>query len=207
MHPLVFNYTPADDTPAGYANDVAWAGGGYALTANVPGDGLAHIVTILGNAATNHSAKTFTAAGLDNDGNAQSEAIAGPNGAVTVSTTKFFSRVNTVTVSATTGADTFDIGWKDECIGPTIPLNWRQQDFNMSLAVDLTGTISYEVQHCFQRMSDGNPSTFSWFPHASLVSKTAKADGNYAFPVTGTRLHVNSLTAGATIKFMVVQSN
>lgn len=206
MHPLRLSFTPIATDADGLANDVAYAAGGYALTGGMPRDDLAHIVTVAGNAATNHSDKTFTVTGLDSDGNAQTDSFVGPNGVATVSSAKFFSSVTSVTVSATTGADTFDIGWTGESVSRTVPLNWRQQEFNMSLAVEITGTINYEVQHCFQRMSDGFPQSFTWFDHASLTNKAANADGNYASPVTGTRLHINSVTAGATISFMIVQS-
>lgn len=207
MYPIEFSYTPAALDADGLANDVAWAGGGYALTATSAGDNLAHIITILGNAVTNHSAKTFTITGTDADGVAQTEGIAGPNGVATVSTTKYFRTVTSVTVSATTGADTFDIGYSGVMVGPTFPLNWRQRNFQVSLGVAITGTINYTVQHTFDQLSAAAPSTATWWPHSSLVSKTASSDGNYAFPVTATRLLINSITAGATAVFHVVQGN
>ena len=207
MYPIEFSYTPADDSAAGFADDIAYLAGGYALTATTPGDSLAHIVSILGNAATNHSGKTFTVTGTDADGLTQSEGIAGPNGVATVSTTKYFKTVTSVTVSATTGADTFDIGWTDVCVGPTFPLNWRQTDFQVSLGVDISGTINYTVQHCLEDIRKANPSTLTWWPHSTLASKTADTDGNYASPVTATRLLVNSSTSGATVAFQIVQGN
>jgi len=203
--PMFYSYTPADDDANGLADDVAYAGGGYVLTANDAGDDLAHIITILGNAATNHSGKTFTVTGTDSDGFPQSEGIAGPNGVATVSTTKYFLTVTSVTVSATTGADTFDIGWTDVCIGPTVPLNRMETDFQVSLGVDISGTINFTVQHCLRDIRAANPSTLTWWPHATLVSKTADTDGNYASPVSATRLLINSSTSGATINFQILQ--
>lgn len=207
MHPIRFSYTPAALNAAGLANDVAYAGGGYALTATTMADNLAHIVTILGNAATNHSAKTFTVTGTDPDGFALSEGIAGPNGVATVSTTKYFKTVTSVTVSSTTGADTFDIGWSGVMVGPMFLLNWRQVDFQVSLGVVITGTINYTVQHCMDHIREVTTANLAWWPHATLVSKAANTDGNYASPVTATRLLVNSVTAGATIIFEIVQGN
>jgi hypothetical protein len=46
----------------------------------------------------------------------------------------------------------------------------------------------------------------TWWPHSTLVTKTVSADGNYAFPVTATRILINSLTAGATVTFIATQS-
>jgi len=205
MHPIKFSYTPAATTAAGLADDIAYAAPGYALTANDAGDGLAHIISILGNAVTDHSGKTFTISGTDADGILQSEAIAGPNGVATVTTTKYFLTVTSVTVSATTGADTFDIGFTAVAVCPSFLLNRRQDDFQVSLGVAITGTINFTVQHCFDAQHVTAPSTLTWWPHSSLVSKTVSADGNYAFPVTATRLLINSVTAGATVVFFVVQ--
>lgn len=205
MHPINFSFTPEAADALGFADDVAYSGGGYALTATTPNDSLAHIVTILGNAATNHSGKTFTITGTDADGVAQSEAIAGPNGVATVSSTKYFKTVTSVTVSATTGADTFDIGWTAVAVSATFPLNWRERDFQVSLGLIITGTINVTVQHTLDALHAEYVASPSWFPHSSLVSKTASADGNYAFPVTATRLLINSVTAGATVGFRIVQ--
>jgi hypothetical protein len=207
MHPIRFSYTPAALDADGLANDVAYSGGGYALTATTPNDSLAHIITILGNAATNHSAKTFTVTGTDANDLAISEGIAGPNGVATVSTTKHFKTVTSVTVSATTGADTFDIGWSAVAVGPIFPLNWRQTDFQVSLGVAVTGTIDVTVQHTFDALHSEYSSSLTWFPHASLGNVTANEDGNYAFPVTATRLMINSVTAGGTVTFLVIQGN
>jgi len=184
MHPIRFSYTPAALDAAGLANDVAWAGGGYALSATTPGDGLAHIITILGNAATDHSLKPFPVTGTDANGVALSEGIAGPNGIATVSTTNYFKTVTSVTVSSTTGADTFDLGWTAVAVSLTFPLNWRQTDFQVSLGVAVTGTIDVTVQHTFDALHAEYSSSLTWFPHASLINVTANEDGNYAFPVT-----------------------
>lgn len=207
MHPIRFSYTPAALSANGLANDVAYAGDGYALSATEAGDDLAHIITILGNAVTNHSAKTFTITGTDANDNAISEGIAGPNGVATVSTTLHFKTVTSVTVSATTGADTFDIGWTAVAVGPIFPLNWRQTDFQVSLGIAVTGTISVTVQHTFDALHGEYSDSLTWFPHASLAAVTANEDGNYAFPVTATRLLVNSVTAGGTVDFLVIQGN
>lgn len=206
MHPIALTYTPAALSANGFANDVADVGLSYALTATTAADSLAHIVTILGNAVTNHSAKTFTVNGTDANGATITEGIAGPNGVATVSTTIHFKAVTSVTVSATTGADTFDIGWSGVSVSPTVPLNWRAREFQVSLGLIITGTINVTVQHTFDRLQGQYVTPPAWFPHASLVTKTATADGNYASPVVATRLLVNSVTAGATVSLRVVQN-
>lgn len=205
MHPIVFSYTPAALNATGLASAVAYAGGGYALAATTMADSLAHIITIAGIAVTDHSGKTFTITGTNADGQPQSEGIAGPNGAVVVSSTLYFKTVTSITVSATTGADTFNLGWTGVAVGVTYPLNWRQNNFQVSLGLIITGTINVTVQHTLDALHGEYVASPSWFPHSSLVSKTASADGNYAFPVVATRLLVNSVTAGATCGFRVVE--
>lgn len=202
MAPVVFTYTPLDDDTDALANDITGAGP-WVPTTTVLSDGLAHLISI--NSAAELAGITFTLTGTDADGFAQTEDVVGPGAGLTVYSTKFFKTLTGVSASGTLGASTADIGYKDDCVSPTYPLNWRESSFGVSLGVNVEGTINYTVQHCLQRMSDGAPSTLTWWPHASLVTKTVDADGNYAFPVTATRLHVNSLTAGATIAFHIVQ--
>lgn len=210
MYPIKFSYTPADDDTDGIANDVtALAGVALTLAAAGPGDGLAHLIIITPSGSISGS---FTVTGTDADGLAQTEVLAS-NTTNPVTTTKYYKTVTSV-LAATLGAETVDIGWTDDAVGPTFPLNWRETDFQVSLGVDISGTIDYTVQHTFDQLhpqvhnvADPAPSTFKWWPHSSLVAKTVDADGNYAFPVTATRLLINSLTAGATLAFYIVQGN
>lgn len=210
MRPQYFGtYTPADDDANGFADDVQYSGGGYALTATTAADNLGHLVTILGNAATNHSGKTFTITGTDANGRAQTEGIAGPNGVATVTSTKYYMTVTSVTVSATTSTDSFDIGWSDDVVSPMYVVNWRQgPPFSISVGVDISGTINYDMQHRFDNIWDSatvGQGDSGWFDHSSIAAKTADADGNYAYPVTALRVLVNSLTAGATFTWFVIQ--
>jgi len=206
--------TPAATSANGIAAAIAYSGGGYALTTTTMSDSLAHIITIGGLAATDHSGKTFTITGTDADDNPQTEGIAGPNGVATVSSTYHYKTVTSVTVSATTGADTFNLGYTAVAVSKTIPTNWRANAVEISLGLIITGTISVTVQHTLDAINvvdENNVSTtadyFAWLPHSVLATTSASADGNYAFPITATRLLVNSVTATATVAFSVVQAN
>lgn len=210
MRPKYFGtYTPADDNAAGLANDVAVSGGIYALSANDAGDNLGHLITILGNDITNYSGALFTITGTDPENRTQSESIAGPNGVATVTTTKYFKTVTQVTCDTDTSTDTFDIGWTDDVVTPMYPLNFHQgPPFSVSFGVDITGTINYDVQHRFDNVwssSTVGQGDAGWFDHASVANKTADADGNYAYPVTALRVLINSLTAGATFTWFIIQ--
>lgn len=202
MRPKTWSYTPSDDNLTGFASNVT--GATWTLTATTVGDSLAHKVTIRNDAVTDHSAKTASLVGTDADGKAQTETMSLPAGSATTTSTKYWKTLTSITPSATIGADTMDIGWNDVCVGPSIPLDVKANAFSVSLAVNLTGTISVTVQHTLQDIYVTTAPV--WFNHATIAAKTTDTDGNYAFPVSATRLSINSLTAGATVKFSVIQS-
>lgn len=204
MRPVTLSFTPAATSTTGLASSVT--GATFTLTNTSMGDNLAHIVTILNNSSTDHSGKTLTITGQDADGNAQTETITGPGNAATVSSTKYYSVVTSVTVSATIGADTFSIGYTAVSVSKTVVLDLDLNPFNVGLGVIITGTLSATVQHCFEDVFSAFPSTRTWFPHASIAAVTSNTDGNYAFPCRATRLLLNSLTATATVKYVIIQA-
>lgn len=197
-------YTFAAADAGGYANDVAYSGGGYALTATTAGDGCAHPVTILGNAATNHSAKTFTITGTDANDVAITNAIAGPNGIATVTSTKRFKTVTSVTVSATTDADTFDIGWTALASTPWVPLDVRANPFTVGIGAMVSGTINYDLEHTYSDIST-NATAQQAYNNATMAGKTASFDVGLTYPVRAVRIDVNSHTSGV-LQLDVIQT-
>lgn len=80
-----------------------------------------------------------------------------------------------------------------------IVMNTNVSPFNVGFGVTVTGTVDYTVQHTFDDPATG----FStWFSHPSVANEVANQDGNYAFPVTGVKLLVNSGTGTATMKLV-----
>lgn len=73
--------------------------------------------------------------------------------------------------------------------------------FALGIAVKVTGTVNYTVQHTFDDVFDPNfnPATATWIDHATLAAQTTTKDSNYAFPVRGIRLVVNSGTGTAQL--------
>ena len=71
--------------------------------------------------------------------------------------------------------------------------------FNVGFGVVVSGTVNYTVQHTFDDPSVGFT---TWFSHPTIASQSANADGNYAFPVTGIKVLVNSGTGSATLKLI-----
>lgn len=90
-----------------------------------------------------------------------------------------------------------------------IPLDTYQDPFNVGVGVKLSAgaSLTYTVQHTFDNVQakDFDPSTATWYSNSSLVTKTASADGNYAFPVTAIRLNV-TIWASGTATMTVIQA-
>lgn len=89
--------------------------------------------------------------------------------------------------------------------GTTIPMDWRNADFKVALAVVLSGgaNLTYSVEHTLDDIQDSTV-TPAWFTNDGLSALTVSADGNIAFPVTATRLNVTAFTGG-TATLTVIQ--
>lgn len=80
-----------------------------------------------------------------------------------------------------------------------IVMNTNVSPFNVGFGVIVSGTVDYTVQHTFDDPAVG----FStWFSHPTVAGETTNQDGNYAFPVTGIKVLVNSGTGSATLKLV-----
>jgi hypothetical protein len=78
-------------------------------------------------------------------------------------------------------------------------MNTNTNPFNVGFGVIVSGTVDYTVQHTFDDPSVGFT---TWFSHPTISGKTTNQDGNYAFPVTGIKVLVNSGDGTATIKLV-----
>ena len=78
-------------------------------------------------------------------------------------------------------------------------MNTNTTPFNVGFGVIVSGTVNYTIQHTFDDPAVGFT---TWFPHPTIASQAANADGNYAFPVTGIRVTVNSGGGSATLKLI-----
>lgn len=78
-------------------------------------------------------------------------------------------------------------------------MNTNVTPFNVGFGVIVSGTVDYTVQHTFDDPAVG----FStWFSHPTIAGETTNQDGNYAFPVTGIKVLVNSGSGTATLKLV-----
>lgn len=78
-------------------------------------------------------------------------------------------------------------------------MNTNTNPFNVGFGVIASGTVDYTVQHTFDDPAVGFT---TWFNHPTIAAQIASADGNYAFPVTGIRVTVNSGAGSATLKLI-----
>lgn len=72
--------------------------------------------------------------------------------------------------------------------------------FALGAAVQVSGTVTYRVQHTFDDVFDPafNPVTATWYNHPTL-SGSGNVDSNYAFPVRGIRLENTAGTGSSTL--------
>src|SRR3569623_1509483 len=177
MRPINKTSTTADDSTTGYKT-AATGAGPFTKTTTSPVDGLAHLVSLSSTAIL--SAISMTLTGTDAEGRAQTEVVTGPNN-TTVYGTKYIATLTSVSASATLGANTMNVGFKDESVSPALPVSWRTNPFELGMAFDVSGTVNYTVQHCFENVLDPNlpPSTFTWFDHETLTTQTTDQDRNY----------------------------
>lgn len=168
-------------------------------------DSLAHQLII--TTTTNESAITATITGTDADSRTQTEAVTMPNN-TTVETTKYWRTVTAISLSATVGTDTFDVGIVDEVVSASLPLN-RASAVGAKFFLDITGTLNVDAQFTI-----ADPAGFAdqnanlWVePYATLTAETADstavvaADAGYGWY----RIQWNSYSAGAIAKLYASQ--
>jgi hypothetical protein len=78
-------------------------------------------------------------------------------------------------------------------------MNTNTNPFNVGFGVIVSGTVDYTVQHTFDDPAVGFT---TWFNHPTVADQIANADGNYAFPVTGIRITMNSGDGVVTLKLI-----
>jgi hypothetical protein len=200
MRPKSYDIDPSDESLTGFASNVT--GASFTITTTATTDGLAHQVSIRNDSVTDHSGKTVTLVGTDANGAALTEVVTGPGSSATVESTGYFKTLTSATPSATIGADTFDIGWVDEVASKTIPLNWRANTA-AAISVDVTGTINFTVQQCFQNVLAGVAPV--WENITALTSKTADTQSTAAVGATAVRVITNSYSSGAELQVYIVQ--
>ena len=74
----------------------------------------------------------------------------------------------------------------------TLPTDINKNPFNVSVFVEVTGTVNYTVNATGDDLQKTPAVTPVWIPHTILASQTTSQASNYAFPVTGIQVVMNS---------------
>ena len=82
-----------------------------------------------------------------------------------------------------------------------IPLDYKQNPFNIGLGVVVNGTITYSVEHTFDDIF-ATSVTPTAFTHSTLTTQTTSKDGNYAFPIRAVRINNTAGTGNTTLTLL-----
>jgi len=82
-----------------------------------------------------------------------------------------------------------------------IPLDYKQNPFNVGLGCVVNGTITYTIEHTFDDVFDSTITPVA-FAHSVLAAQTANKDGNYAFPVRAVRINNTAGTGDTTLTIL-----
>lgn len=82
-----------------------------------------------------------------------------------------------------------------------IPLDYKQNPFNVGFGVNVTGTVTYDIEHTFSDVFD-TTITPVVFKHSSLTAQTVNKDGNYAFPIRAVRINNTAGTGTTTLTLL-----
>jgi len=82
-----------------------------------------------------------------------------------------------------------------------IPLDYKQNPFNVGFGAVVSGTVTYDIEHTFDDIFN-TAVTPTAFKHETLVSQSANQDGNYAFPIRAVRINNTAGTGSTTLTLL-----
>jgi hypothetical protein len=208
MRPIKFGpFSPITAlTTAFNAQGFNSTGAATAPTTSATTDGLAHQVTLLAPVQATLVGVTFTIVGTAADNNAQTETgLVGPASGATVTSTKYFKTVSTITPSATMGALTVAVGIAAPSLSSSLVLS-EEQLAAANLTITMTGTVNVTVNDTIGNVWDVAPSTLPWGAITALTSKAVTTDGSARASATAVQVLTNSVTNGATYTLWVGQA-
>jgi hypothetical protein len=194
MRPKRISYTLAALSVSGYVSGATGVGP-FTTIAGVPADGLGHQVTLASTADLHLINMTLT--GLDAEGRALTEVIAGPNNN-TVTSTKYFKSLSSISAASTLGANTMNIGWNAVIVTPVYPVDAHRLA-GATMNVNVGGTITFTLQQTIDDVFNQNP---PFYTTLGTVSQTANYVQTAVSGACGLRVSVASHTSGIlTISF------
>jgi hypothetical protein len=200
MRPRSLAYTFAALDADGYINDATGAGPWTTIAAN-PDDGCSHPLTIASTADLR--AITFTVTGTDAEGRTISEAITGPGAGATVTSTKYYRTLTSVSASATLGANKIDVGWTALARTPIFPLN-HCYEVSALIVANMGGTLAYSVEWTADNVFSTASDSVVFHAVSGMAGLSADATGIAPEGATGMRVAVTSHTSG-TLSLLISQ--
>lgn len=145
----------------------------------------------------------FAVVGKDADGRAQSETVTGVTTSP-VETTKFYSEITSITPDATIGVETLDVGFVDELVSETIPLD---PELAFYVRYDESGTLETDIELLMEDPGlSGDQEAMTWTLYDAQLDDILDGERFAIGPgYTAARVRVNSFTAGASLTARIVQ--
>lgn len=205
MRPIVQTRQLAAAVANGIAQDQQLGAAGDLLLNGslVDSDGVAQLGTqrqVAFESAGNIAAVVFTITGTDDQGSTISEDITGINGS-TVLTTLNYATVTQIAADDAFASDV-EVGTTGVGASQVVPLDQYISPFNVSLGIEVTGTVDVTVEYTFDDVFGDAPGPFSWTDHPDLTNVTADADGTFISPVSACRLLTNSGIGTAVLRII-----
>ena len=207
MRPIEVTLTPQTDADGICQSQTPAAGGAQALSLNgALGTTLDYGHLIVFAFSSSEVGRTLTLVGTDWRGISISEDVAGAASAAT--STGYFKSITSITIDANS-AGAITVGVDGRSASAWYILDQYKSPFNVSIACVLSASATYTMQHTFddlQTSSDLNTEVTAFNnDDTALVSATTNKNGNYAFPITASRIVINAYTSG-TVKLHLIQA-
>lgn len=160
---------------AGMGAALTSTGAAYVITASGAADLLGHKIIVTNNSATNHSGKTLALVGTNENGEPVTETLAHAAGSTTTTSAKYYKTLTSITPSASTGVDTFDIGWTAAAVGPRVYPDLDVSSVSIGISVSkVAGSPNFSIRYTYDFVD--------WYTHATITGKTASFDGTITIP-------------------------
>jgi hypothetical protein len=208
MRPIQITYAPITANATAFnAQTFTSTGAATAVTTPATADGLAHLVTLVAAVQSTLAGVTFTILGTDANGMVLTETgLVGPASGATVTSTKHFKTIVTITPSATMGGLVVSVGIAAESVMPMIPLEWRSIT-PAAMTVQLAGVANFSVEETYGSPYNNKMEDLPWVAITALTGKSATTSGQATSGTQAVRLKTNTVTNGATLTFYITQSS
>jgi|SRR6185437_9172796 len=165
---------------------------------------IGHQLTLTSASSNDFSGVNFTFVGVDPDGLAITETIAGPN-ASTVTTTNYYYSITSITPDTTDGTHNLSAGFAATAATQRIPIEPQTGSFNVGCGVTISGTASVSMQCTMDDIYDSSV-TPVYIADTTLATKSSTFYSALGVVVSAVRFITNSYSTGAIVTFHVIQN-